>query len=128
MSDAFDKVLNSTVSVWKKGGNGIVDNYGIESQVFTLLLESVPCRIDAGPGKEIVSEAGFGTQTYTVFMRPLLVDNPPVPLNIHHWLQINNSYGNDVAPVSAGGTMLDIKNVKNQSGHHLEIECLLIEP
>jgi len=128
MKDMFDKILDSQVSIWKKGGTGITDGYGIESQEYFLLTFAVPCRYDPGPGKEIVSDAGFGQQTYTFFMRPIQVDSPPVPLNIHHWLQINLSRGTQISQPDANGQMFDIKNVKNQSDHHLEIEALLVEP
>ena len=128
MKDAFDSLLNSRISIWRKGGTGLTDGYGIESQTYTLLVSDVKCRFDPGPGKEIVTEAGFGTQTYTFFLRPILVDFPPVALNIHHWIQINNQFGTFVSDPSATGIMYDIKNVKNQNGHHLEVETLLIEP
>ena len=134
MADLFDQLMDSTVSVWKKGGTGTVDGYGIESQRFILVAQDVPCRYDPGPGKEITTDAGFGTQTYTFFMRPLVVDNPEVKLNIHHWLQINVDRGVLVTSPDENGRMFDIKNVKDlsspivPSASHFEIEALLIEP
>ena len=124
--DQFDSILDSQISVWKKGGT--FDIYGIESQNLTLLVAGIWCRFDPGSGQEITSGAGFGKQTYTFFTRPLMVDVPPIPLNIHHWLQINLARGTAVGNPDPNGTMFDIKNIKNLSEHHLEIEALLIEP
>ena len=125
-NDQFDIVMDSSVSVWKKGGT--YDIYGIESQNYTLLVAGVPCRYDMGTGKEIVSGAGFGEQIYTFYMRPLFVDSPPVELNIHHWLQINVARGNPVSNPDPGGTMFDLKYIKNVADHHLQIDALLVEP
>jgi hypothetical protein len=128
MIDQFDNLMDSICSVWKKGGTGIVDSYGMESQIFSLLVNSVPCRLQAGAGREIVTEASFGLQMYTFFMRPLVLDSPPTPLTIHHWLQVNYFHGVKQADPSPDGLMYDIKSVRNESGHHLEVEALLIEP
>jgi len=128
MRDAFDSALNSLISIWRKGGSGVFDTYGIESQTYTLLLENVKCAFDPGPGKEIVTQAGFGVQKYTFFLRPIQVDFPPVPLNIHHWIQVNVANSVPVVLVSATALMFDIKNIKNMRGHHLEVEAELVEP
>jgi hypothetical protein len=127
MTDLFDKVLDSEVSVWKKG-TGTVDGYGIESQIFFMIAQGVKCRVDYGAGKELDTEAAFGVQEFTFYMRPLLVDNPPVRLSIHHWLQINIENKQWVADPNPNGTMYDILNVKNRAGHHFEIDAKLIEP
>ena len=126
LNDQFDNVMDSTVSVWRKGGT--YDVYGIESQSYTLLLAGVPCRYDMGTGKENVAHAGFGEQTYTFYMRPLFVDNPPVELNLHHWLQINVARGNFESNPDPLGTMFDLKFIKNVADHHLQIDAVLIEP
>jgi hypothetical protein len=124
--DAFDTVMDSLISVWRKGGS--YDIYGIESQDYTLLLIDVPCRYDPGPGQEERSHAGFGKQKYKFYTRPLMVDEPPIPLTIHHWLQINNARGTFVLNPEPTGMMFDVENIKNVADHHLEIEALLIEP
>jgi hypothetical protein len=56
------------------------------------------------------------------------VDNPPVALNIHHWLQINTGRGNFITNPDPLGTMFDLKNVVNVADHHLQVEALLFEP
>lgn len=140
MIDAFDAILNSRCSIWKKGGSGVFDSYGHESQTFTLLVEDVPCRVTPGGGKELETEAAFGIQTYTVFMRPQRVDNPEVDLNIHHWLQINTMTDlngtviDRINPPATDGQQLiaglNITNIKNPGfmNHHLEISAKLVEP
>jgi hypothetical protein len=128
MKDLFDTVLNSSISIWKKGGSGVVDGYGIESQIFTLLVADVPCRIDELGGKELTTSVAFGEQMITFFMRPIKVDSPPVPLNIHHWIQVNMANGEVLGEPDPDGIMYDIKNIKNLFGHHLEVSTLLLEP
>lgn len=138
MIDKFDKVLNSRCSIWKKGGTGIFDDYGHESQVFSLLAEDVPCSAQPGDGKELATDAVFGIQNWTFYMRPILVDDDQVPLDIHHWLQLNkwtNPFTQEetvlVDPPDAEGIQLhNIVNIKNigMLGHHLEIQTKLIEP
>jgi hypothetical protein len=125
-NDQFDNIMDSALSVWKKGGS--FDVYGIPSQNLTLLLIDVPCRYDMSTGQEITSDAGFGKQIYYFYMRLIQVDNPPGPLNIHHWLQINDARGVNVGAPDPEGTMFDIKNIRNVADHHLEVEALLIEP
>jgi hypothetical protein len=128
VTDIFDSILNSTISIWKKGGSGVIDGYGIESQAYTLLVEGVACRIDEMQGKELESDVAFGIQTFTFFLRPIAVDVPAVPLNIHHWLQINVKHGQFLGDPDPNGTMYDIKNIKNMYGHHLEVETKVLEP
>ena len=132
MRDAFDSILDSQISIWKKGGSGVVDGYGIESQVFSLLVAGVPCRVDELQGKELTNAVAFGEETVTFFLRPIMVDQPPVPLNIHHWIQINSRgvWGGEpiVTDPDPLGTMYDIKNIRNLYGHHLQVETLLLEP
>jgi hypothetical protein len=136
MIDMFDTVLNSVVSIWKKGGNGVFDGYGIESQALSLLKAEVPAMVQPGEGKELDTAAAFGIQTFMFFMRPQMVDDPPRRLNIHHWLQINRYTTFDgkmvivVDPPSADGTMYDIENVINPEvfDHHIEVRAKLIEP
>ena len=133
--DLFDQLLNSVCSIWKKGPPNVVDGYGIQQQVFTLLQSGVACYIEPTTGKEVATDVAFGLQTHIFYMRPPSVDDPPIPLNIHHWLQINSVrdmdgdviYASDPDP---NGTMYDIKNIKNPGllGHHLEVETQLIEP
>ena len=125
-NDQFDTVMDSSVSVWWKGGS--YDAYGIESQAYTLLVSDVPCRYDMGPGKENTKDLQSGLQTYTFYMRPIFVDNPPIALNIHHWLQINTGRGTFISNPDPLGTMFDLKNIKNVADHHLEIEAMLFEP
>lgn len=134
--DVFDVAMNSKCSIWKKGASGINDGYGQESQIFTLLAQDIPCFIKPLTGKELDSEAAYGVAQYLIFMRPQLVDDPPVPLNIHHWLQVNkttDSAGNEVLlidPPNNTQTMYDLTNINDPSfiGHHLEISAKLIEP
>jgi hypothetical protein len=126
--DGFDTVLNSQISIWKKGGSGVVDGYGIESQVFTLLVSGVACRIDELQGKELDTAVAFGEQTFTFFMRPIAVDFPAVPLNIHHWIQINVKHGESLADPDPNGTMYDIKNIRNLYNHHLQVDSVVLEP
>jgi hypothetical protein len=134
MPDLFDLVMNSVCSIWKKAPDGVVDGYGIQHQTFILIKTGVPCRADPGAGKELDTDVAFGIQTVTFFMRPQTVDDPPIPLDIHHWLQINSTSLMDdtiqTFPIDANGTMYDILNIKNPGliGHHLEIEAKLIEP
>jgi hypothetical protein len=126
--DLFDSALVSECSIWKKG-SGTFDGYGIETQVLTLLVEGVKCRMDYGSGKELDAGAVFGVQTCTFFMRPVLIDSPPIPLNIHHWIQLNVENGvTKIDPPDANAQMFDIQNIKNLAGHHLEVETKLIEP
>ena len=106
----------------------MVDGYGIESQVYTLLVAGVACRVDELQGKELTTAVAFGEQTVTFFLRPISVDFPPVPLNIHHWIQINLRDGQVLGDPDPNGTMYDIKNVRNLYGHHLQVETLLLEP
>ena len=124
----FDSVLNSAISIWKKGGSGVVDGYGIESQVYTLLVAGVPCRIDDLAGKELTTAVAFGEETITFYMRPIQVDDPPIPLNIHHWIQVNVRDTQPLGDPDPNGTMYDIKNIRNLYGHHLQVETLLLEP
>jgi hypothetical protein len=135
MADLFDQVLNAKCSIWKKATTGIADGYGIQSQNYILVKTDVPCRADPGDGKELDTEAAFGVQTYTFFMRPQMVDTPEEPLNIHHWLQVNQitSMTGVVTTYPLDPTvtpMHDIQNIKNpgQLNHHLEIQTRLIEP
>lgn len=140
MIDNFDAILNAKCSIWKKGGSGVFDSYGHESQTFTLLKDNIACSVMPGSGKELQTEAAFGIQSYTVFMRPQKVDNPPVDLNIHHWLQINTTIGLDgtsadlVNPPATDGQQLinglNITNISNPGllNHHLEISASLVEP
>jgi hypothetical protein len=126
LNDQFDTVMDSFVSVWRKGGS--YDAYGIESQAYTLLVSDVPCRYDMLSGKENTKDSSFGVQTYTFYMRPLMVDNPPIALNIHHWLQINTGRNTFMTNPDPLGTMLDLKNIVNVADHHLQIEAQLLEP
>ena len=128
MKDAFDNILNSKISIWKKGGSGVIDGYGIESQVYTLLVANVPCRVDELQGKELDTSVAFGEQTYTFFMRPILLDDPPIPLNLHHWIQINVKHGTFITEPDPNGTVYDIKNIRNLYNHHLQVEAMLLEP
>lgn len=132
MRDALDSILDSKISIWKKGGTGVVDGYGIESQAYILLAENVPCRVDELQGKELATSVAFGEQTVTFFLRPINIDVPPVPLNIHHWIQINSRGVRNGDPIitdpDPNGTMYDIKNVRNLYGHHLQVDTLLLEP
>ena len=128
MRDAFDSICNSQISIWKKGGTGVVDGYGIESQVFTLLVAGVACRIDELQGKELATAVAFGEQTFTFFLRPIHVDFPAVPLNIHHWIQINVKHGEFLADPNPDGTMYDIKNIRNLYNHHLQVDSVVLEP
>ncbi|HJZ76952.1 MAG TPA: hypothetical protein VKE51_34715 [Vicinamibacterales bacterium] len=135
MIDLFDSLLKDRCSVWKKGDVTTVDAYGIVSQAFTQVAQDISCRIQPGPGKELETEAAYGIQQFLFYMRPLLVEMPPVPLTIHYWLQINltrDLAGNIVTQTSpsAVGTMYDIKNIKNPDmlNHHLEILAELVEP
>jgi hypothetical protein len=125
-NDQFDNIMDSMLSVWKKGGS--YDVYGIQSQALTLLVSAIPCRYDMSTGQEVTSDAGFGKQIYFFYMRPVKVDTPPVSLNIHHWLQINNARGVNIAAPDPKGTMFDIKNIRNVADHHLEVEAMLLEP
>ena len=135
--DPFDKELNARISIWKKGNSGIFDDYGHQSQILTLLVEDIPARVDPGDGKELQTEAVFGIQNYTIFTRPLMVDDPPVPLNIHYWIQVNKYQTQKGVwitlvdpPTSDNQQLHDIKNVKNPGliDHHLEIATQLIIP
>ena len=128
MKDAFDSILNSKISIWKKGGSGVIDGYGIESQVYTLLAANVACRVDELQGKELDTSVAFGEQTYTFFLRPIMLDDPPIPLNIHHWIQINVKHGTFIADPDPNGTVYDIKNIRNLYDHHLQVEAMLLEP
>lgn len=134
----IDILFNAVCSIWKKGGTGVVSSYGIESQSFIKLAENIPCCAQPGDGKELDTAVAFGIQNYLFFMKPVMVDNPPVSLNIHHWLQINGVTGPLGAVVNSlivdepdpTGTMFDILNVKDPMlfGHHLEIQAKLTEP
>lgn len=149
--DVFDVAMNSKCSLWKKGASGVNDGYGQQSQIFTLLsmqqkdgngdlqtvdAQDIPCFIKPLTGKELDSEAAYGVAQFLIFMRPVLVDDPPVPLNIHHWLQINkttDSAGNEVPlidPPDNTAPMYDLTNINDPGyiGHHLEISAKLIEP
>jgi hypothetical protein len=135
MKDLFDTLLKDRCSVWKKGSISSVNGYGIVSQSFTLVAQDVPCRVQPGGGRELESDVAYGIQQYMFFMRPLQVDDPPVDLTIHHWLQINlqtDMNGNVVmqADPDENGKMFDIKNIKNPDllNHHFEITAELIEP
>ena len=66
-----------------------------------------------------------------------MVDDPPVPLNIHYWIQVNKYQTQKGVwitlvdpPTSDNQQLHDIKNVKNVAliDHHLEIATQLIIP
>lgn len=134
--DLFSTLLNARVSIWKKGGTGVFDTHGFESQEYVLMVADVKARVRPGPGKELDTDAAFGIQTFTFYMQPLTVDDPARKLNIHDWLQINKTVdimGNEqmlLDPPSADGPMYDILNIKDldELGHHLEISTKFIEP
>jgi len=137
MLDTFDRLLKSHCSIWKKGGTGVFDQYGHESQQFILLVDNVACWVTPRAGKELESEAAFGIQTHTFFMRPQFVDDDQRPLDIHHWLQLNRVGLFDGTeriiidpPDAEQGQLYNIVNIKDPGmlGHHLEVQTKLIEP
>jgi hypothetical protein len=136
--DPFDSLLNKVCSVWKKGATGQEDNYGNEIQEFDLLLDDVPCYVEQIKGQELntppaaTSQTSFGVLQYRIYMRPITVDVPAVPLNQHHWLQIRDQGTVNLNPndSTSGAVMHNITHVEDpgQQGHHLEVETTVILP
>lgn len=133
------KKYNAVCSVFKKGGTGIVDSHGFESQAYALLLADIKCYMENGAGKELDTDAAFGIQYHTFFTPALYIDDPETgtrPLNIHDWLQLNKFTDMNgverivIDPPDPDGPMFDVVNIKNPGllNHHWEIETKFIEP
>ena len=84
-TDRFDLLLNSRCSIWKKDTTGTT-SYGQPIETYVLLEDDVACYAEKTSGKELnvppspTSETSAGIETWTIFMRPIAVDSPPVPL------------------------------------------------
>jgi len=139
----FDGMMVCRAAVYKQGATGQVDAGGQPITEFFELAHDVPCFVRPEGGKELnvppapTSETSFGIATYLIFMRPLKVDNPAIPLNIHHYLQIlspaevraSADYKDPNDPL-AGAVLYNITNVNNPGlmDHHLEIAATVLEP
>lgn len=139
----FDGMMTSRAAVYKQGATGQVDNGGQPITEYFELVKDIACFVRPEGGKELnvppapPSETSFGIATYLIFMRPLKVDSPAIPLNNHHWLQIltkaevlaGADYRDPNDPL-AGAVLYNITNVNNPGllDHHYEISATVLEP
>ena len=141
-NDPFDDLLLCRAAIYKQGATG-TDAGGQPITEYFELVKDVPCFVESDGGKELnvppapPSETSLGIATYTIFMRPLKVDSPAIPLNNHHWLQIlspadvlaHNDYKDPNDPLQKA-VLYNITNVNNPGllDHHLEIAATVLEP
>jgi hypothetical protein len=148
--DRFDLLMNMRCSVWKKSTTGVT-GYGQPIEEFVQLggvlhfrdgdqvvTDDIPCYVEQTSGKELnvppapTSETSTGIKTYTIFMRPLSVDEPPVPLSKNHYLQVKKP-GNvtlDPNDKNSGAVMFDVTDVDDPGmiGHHYEVAATVLVP
>jgi hypothetical protein len=135
--DKFDSLLNSACSVWKKDSTSTT-SYGQPIETFVKLADDVACYAEKTSGKELsvppapVSETSTAIETWMIFMRPLSVDDPPVPLNNHHYLQIKKPGDPTLDPNNAlsGAVIFNITDVDDPglAGHHYEVAATVLRP
>jgi hypothetical protein len=135
--DPFDSVLHMRCSVWKKVTTSET-GYGQPIERFEMLVDDVPCFVEQQSGKELnvppapASETSLGIATYLVFLRPLSVDVPAVPLNNHHFLQVRrpDDWTLDPNDPNSGAVMYNITDVDNPGmlDHHYEVMATVIKP
>lgn len=133
----FDQLLNMRCSVWKKSSAGTTA-YNQPIEEFVRLADDVPCYVEQTSGKELnvppapTSDTNTGIATYMIFMRPLSVDSPAVPLNNHHYLQVKKPGDETLDPndANSGAVIYDITNVDNPGlvDHHYEVSATVLEP
>jgi hypothetical protein len=126
-TDPFDALLISTADVLTRdaspaGSSG--DAYGLSDPAFTTVDTGVPCRVSSNPvgtDKEMMARMKEDIAYKKVFMRPWYDPNNRNPLSHDHWLRI---YGYDTS------SLYDIFEIRDPGGmgHHLEIDCRLVEP
>jgi hypothetical protein len=150
----FDGMLTSRAAVYKE--EQVLDTFGnISSSTFIQIptstivngiiksVDLVPCLVRNLKGEELntppapASQTSHGIQEFLAFMRVIQVDNPPVPLNIKHWLQIlskaqiaNGASLLNPNDANAGAVMYNITSLSDPAlmGHHLEVSATVISP
>jgi len=151
---AFDGMLTSRAAIYKEtqafdSFNNIASSTFIQLPTSTVIngviqaVDLVPCGVRNLKGEELntppapASQTSHGIQEFLIFMRVIQVDNPPVALNIKHFLQILSQ-----AQIAAGQSLLDpndanagavMYNITSISdpylmGHHLEVAATVISP
>jgi|SRR5581483_11457929 len=149
----FDGMMTSGAAVYKQidtfdGFNNIVSDY-VQIPTVTIVngvtktVDLVPCLVRNLKGEELntppapQSQTSHGIQEFLIFMRLIRVDNPPVDLNIKHWLQIlsRNQIANgesllDPNDANAGAVLYNITSISNPAllDHHLEVSATVITP
>jgi len=136
-NDKFDLLLNKVCSVWKKDSTSTT-SYGQPIETYVLLKDDVRCYAEKQSGKELsvppapVSETSTAIETWVIFMRPLSVDDPPVELNNHHYLQVKNPGDPTLDPNNAlsGAVIFNITDVDNPGlgNHHFEVAATVLRP
>jgi hypothetical protein len=148
----FDDMMVSRCAFYRR--EGTTDQYGnlvaifeqIDIQTLTgLPLDMAPCLARHEKGKKLntptatvmtTSETSFGLADWVIFMRPVLVDDPPLRVSIEHWLQVLSpadlSAGAILADpndANSGAIMYEIVDVINpaQMDHHIEIHATVRE-
>ena len=131
--DPFDGLLVSTCKILEKVQYGSVsdDAYGLPPQGFNTLVASWPCRrsIKRG-GKEYHEGKEFATNTFIFFMRPPTQTDSQVAFNLttHHWLQLNDDLDPDDNNYDTALYNIVAVDDPSNSGHHLEVSTLAVQP
>ena len=136
-NDKFDLLLKDRCSIWKKSSTGTT-GYGQPIEEFILLQDDVPCYAEKTSGKELnvppapTSETSTGIETWMIFIRPISVDSPAVPLSNHHYLQVRHPQDVTLDPndATSGAVMFDVTDVDDPglTGHHFEVAATVLRP
>ena len=121
MTDPFDLLMNQVATVMTRTTSAPGGYGGTAS--FTNLTPTWACRVaeDSVPtDKEFLAKSKEGIAYKKVFGR-LYLDSNGNPLNHNHWLQITmdgTTKNYDIFQIHDPGGM----------GHHLEVECRVVDP
>jgi hypothetical protein len=120
-TDPFDLLLNQVATVMTRTASSAGGYGGTAS--FTTVGTGVPCAVheDSVPtDKEFLAKSKEGIAYKKVFLRPWF-DTDNNPLTHDHWFQIT---------VNGNTNNYDIFQIHDPGGigHHLEVECRVIDP
>lgn len=138
----FDQMMVSRAAVYRK--DQVLDELNnISNVTFIELVRDVPCAVRSLKGEELntppapASQTSTGIQQFLIFMRPLMVDEPPIAINIRHWLQILTPAQvaagidySDPSDPNAQAVLYNLTNVSNpyQIDHHYELSATVLTP